>query len=544
MYILLLLQCQIISALSIGNSIRRFSLSWNNQKIHHPSAHQYIGSIEDVPIFVVESRHSSPVTLTIGTERVVPAFIDPKDATDFLAEIAQTESSDEFQCSSLRIRVMTLSQWFEKVDPSKERLTSRIKYKLVPSSTQNEPKNIYTPLRPRHDSSVPLFFSKRLVITSSSGQTLTPLFFDLNDLYDHTKVFKDPKQRELIMKSVEVLPLIDQLLLQYKLQGARNQSTGNVTLYPIRNLTFDGIRDIGFADDKATLEKYGIPLPPQVLNVAVKSNRMGIYNLIKHVLVSYEETLVDAVSSVKNDKFEKRKTMFIKLIAAVTIRWYTMYRWKTYDRLLLKPLNLEEYERTKSNRERARENLHVYQVLWQEHCYTMKRLATINFLTVPSRLLEEWNEATDIFDKYKLQDSLSTNCEMTDVMDRLNELMYGVTEVHNGTDTVLEKQTLKTILKESQYVALNTDDPNVESLEVLKRQKINEFQTMVNVGIKNFEDTLVSLSVQLNNLTQFSRMLSKKLFIKKPTMEYIKQLKVENIASIFKMCRICPLTPS
>ncbi|ORM40518.1 Malignant T-cell-amplified sequence 1 -like protein [Babesia sp. Xinjiang] len=403
-FLLILLPLQTISGLWVGKSISDFPLNWNSKVIHKPRAHQYFGSLDDVLVFVVESQYSSPVTLTIGKECIITAFIDSKDATDFLAEIAQTEPPD-------------------------------------------------------------------------------------------------------------------------------------------------GIRDLEFVHDKEILEKYGIPVPPPVLRIAASNNRMGIYNLVKHVLVRYEETLLEEVTSVTNEKFDKRKTMFVKLIAAITIRWYTMYRWKTLDRLLLKPLNNEGRGKTKTNHEKVRncdfiiENTHLL-CYSRQNCHTSsgtrespcvpsivagtllyhEKVGICDRSHVTNRLLEDWNETRNIFERYKLQDSIKVDCEMTDVMDRLNELMYEVIEVHEGKND-FAKQKLEILLNDTQGDVRNAAEADTVSVEVLRKQKINEFQTTINVGINDFEDLLVSLSVQFNNLSQFSRLLSQKLFVKKDSVEYINILK-------------------
>ncbi|EDO06455.2 hypothetical protein BBOV_II005010 [Babesia bovis T2Bo] len=294
----------------------------------------------------------------------------------------------------------------------------------------------------------------------------------------------------------------------------KRQEEYPVTQYPINNMTFDGIRDIEFADDTSTLTGYGIPLPPQLLNIPVTNNRMGIYNLIKHVLVSYEEALVDAVASCNDEKFEKRKTMFTKLIAAVTVRWYTTYRWKTYDRVLAGPRNVSTPDQLALKRRKNSENLHVYQVLWEEHCYTMKRL------------LEEWNEAVDIYEAFKSGDGVQDDCEMADVMERLNEIMHVNSEPAEERPPATDCQDLAGILKDAHELISASDNANNEdSIEHLKKQNINEFQSMVNIGIKQFEELLDELSIHLNNLSQFSRLLSRKLFVKRPLSEYVDKLK-------------------
>ncbi|GIX63216.1 diguanylate cyclase [Babesia caballi] len=307
------------------------------------------------------------------------------------------------------------------------------------------------------------------------------------------------------------------------LQKATDVSEGVVTVYPLKYMAFDVIRDVTFVEDKSILEQHGIPLPPPTLNIAINKRQTGIYNLVKQVLVSYEDALVDAVTRVTSDKFDKRKTMFNKLIAAVTIRWYTVYRWKTHDRMLLKQvnatayniykkqLNNEGYERGKRNHDKAFftsevlnysgvkivqtcENLHVYQILWQEHCQTMKML------------LEEWNEAKDVVDKYGLPETTDAYYEVTDVMDRLNEMIRGVnSELHSEfNQEEREKVSLKSLLMGAHRDAEGQVTCGTDHVEAVKKQKTNEFQTMISLGINNFEKVLASLSLQFNNLVRYS----------------------------------------
>lgn len=286
-------------------------------------------------------------------------------------------------------------------------------------------------------------------------------------------------------------------------------SESMITLYPIKYVGFDGLRDISFSEDRGMLEQHGIPVPPTSLNIGV-SNRKGIYQLVKHVLTKYEEFLVDRVTNADNGKFEKRKTMFMKLIAAVTVRWYSIYRWKTFDRMMIRSLNVEAFGTGKRLYEKTCENLHVYQILWQEHCNTVKQL------------LEEWNEAKSIIGTYELRDVTEANCEMTDVMDHLNEMMQTVTLDHVPAvcESRLDELNLATLLSGVQCDVAG--DQN--RLFMSKKQKINEFQTMINLGINNFENILASLSVHFQNLAQFSRLLSHKMFKKMKPVEYIRKL--------------------
>ncbi|GBE60617.1 ribosome biogenesis GTP-binding protein, putative [Babesia ovata] len=69
-------------------------------------------------------------------ENIVAAFVDPRDAIDYLTELNQANPPVEYDFPTLRIRILSLQEWFEKIDPVESRIPSNIKYKLVPSSSQ------------------------------------------------------------------------------------------------------------------------------------------------------------------------------------------------------------------------------------------------------------------------------------------------------------------------------------------------------------------------------------------------------------------------
>lgn len=299
----------------------------------------------------------------------------------------------------------------------------------------------------------------------------------------------------------------------------RRETEEIITQYPIKYMGFGGIKDVTFAEGIKMLDQYGIPTPSISLNIEVNSNKMGIYQLVKHVLLKYEEWLLDSVTNTVNEKFEKRKTMFIKLIAAVTLRWYSIYRWKTYDRMIKTSANLDIYGEGKNMYERTCENLHIYQILWQEHCNTMKLL------------LNEWNEAQNIIGEFGLSDVSDAKYEMTDVMEQLNEIMKTVTTEPERVSCSKDagNTSLKELLNDVNRGSIREMGNENNQLEILKRQKINEFQNMVNVGITKFEKVLESLSVDFNNLSQISRLLSHKMFKKRDTLEYFTQLKAYSL---------------
>ncbi|KAG6440137.1 Tic22-like family protein [Babesia bovis T2Bo] len=219
MFALILFQCQIVNALSLWNLGAVLPLYKNYPGIQRTPAHQYFGTVDDIPVFVVESKYSSPVILTLGNERVVTGFVDPKDAVDFLSEIAQTEGPDEYRSSNLRIKVMNLKQWLDKADPNRNRIRSNIKYKIVPSSDQKTSRDLYLPFRHRNKSHVSVFYSKNLALNSPSGQSLTPLFLDLKDLQQYISTIEDPVHREHCSRSIDVMSLFDLLLANPTLDG-------------------------------------------------------------------------------------------------------------------------------------------------------------------------------------------------------------------------------------------------------------------------------------------------------------------------------------
>ncbi|GBE60618.1 esterase FE4-like isoform 2, putative [Babesia ovata] len=103
-------------------------------------------------------------------------------------------------------------------------------------------------------------------------------------------------------------------------------SEGIVTLYPIKSTGFELIKDVPLVEDKELLNRYGIPMPPRSLHVSLNGVQ-DTYTLVKHVLRRYEKVLVDTVERATNVKFDKRKTMLIKL---------SELTWKTCDRRILK----------------------------------------------------------------------------------------------------------------------------------------------------------------------------------------------------------------
>ncbi|CDR94218.1 hypothetical protein, conserved [Babesia bigemina] len=289
------------------------------------------------------------------------------------------------------------------------------------------------------------------------------------------------------------------------------------------------IKDISFVADTELLNRYGIPIPPRSPQGSLNGVQ-DTYALVKHVLRRYEGMLVDTVERATNVKFDKRKTMLIKLIGAVTIRWHTIYRWKTCDRAILRSLTVGNKD--PMIYEQRCDNLHVYQLLWQEHCSAMKHL------------LEEWSEARSIGVQYALSDSSHDNTEITDVMDRINRLIRGtVSEVQSVTvESVRATMTLDHLLNKNyvdEAVQVTFDTRGVGNL---KRQKINNLQMTINLGISNFEKILGTVSLQLNSLVRFSRLMSHKLFKKAKPLEYVTLLKVIRKAICNTMCRTHPTT--
>lgn len=123
-------------------------------------------------------------------------------------------------------------------------------------------------------------------------------------------------------------------------------------------------------------------------------------------------------------------------------------------------------------------------------------------LPTVTRLLEEWNEAKSIIGTYELRDVTEANCEMTDVMDHLNEMMQTVTLDHVPAvcESRLDELNLATLLSGVQCDVAG--DQN--RLFMSKKQKINEFQTMV--CLLHWWEIRVRLIWALTTLRTFSHL--------------------------------------
>lgn len=71
------------------------------------------------------------------------------------------------------------------------------------------------PLSSNKELFVPLFYSRKLVIPSQSHKSVTPLFLDFEDLIGHINTLNDSEQRELALRSIGIVSLVDFLLVCY-----------------------------------------------------------------------------------------------------------------------------------------------------------------------------------------------------------------------------------------------------------------------------------------------------------------------------------------
>ncbi|CDR94219.1 hypothetical protein BBBOND_0105280 [Babesia bigemina] len=219
MIIFMLLLCQATLGLYIGRPLSNINFGSIRKDVPSHFFHSHLGNAKDVPIFVVESITSPVITRITRSEKIVTAFVDPRDAIDYLTELTQAGSAVEYELPSLRIRILTLQELFEKIDPTKPRISSHIKYKLVPSSSQLPLASLYLPLSYKNDVHIPLFYSKALNISPTEGKVLTPLFWDFADLTASINMISDLQHREALIKSIGILSLFDILLENPRLDG-------------------------------------------------------------------------------------------------------------------------------------------------------------------------------------------------------------------------------------------------------------------------------------------------------------------------------------
>lgn len=211
MFLVFALYAHVAFGLSVRSYLPRLCILECYKGSRNSPTHSYPDTLKDIPLFVVESKHSKPIVLTHNHEQIISVFVDPKDANDFLTEVYQAEPTGSNSESKLHIRVTNLQEWLEKVDPSVPKLESKIKFKLVPSSTQLTKAYEYMPLTSRNDLFVPLFYSKSLSV-QSSNKLVTPLFLDFDDLLSSINLLNNKNQIDGAIKSIEVMSLVDLLL--------------------------------------------------------------------------------------------------------------------------------------------------------------------------------------------------------------------------------------------------------------------------------------------------------------------------------------------
>lgn len=92
MFPLFVLYIHIVTGLSIRPSILGNPFVSRNKADSVPPSRQYSDTLKNIPVFLVESKYSTPIALKDNGGQLISVFIDPRDALDFLTEIAQAES--------------------------------------------------------------------------------------------------------------------------------------------------------------------------------------------------------------------------------------------------------------------------------------------------------------------------------------------------------------------------------------------------------------------------------------------------------------------
>ncbi|XP_952735.1 uncharacterized protein TA17275 [Theileria annulata] len=248
-------------------------------------------------------------------------------------------------------------------------------------------------------------------------------------------------------------------------------------LYLSVHTALEVIRDQDIEEDCIILEKFGIPIPPKVLNFDFGPG-LTQFTLVMSVFSKYSEFLLKSIEDSKDERFLKRKIMFTKLVKAINLKFICSFRWKYFDTVLLK---------------RVKEYLKIYKSLWQEHCKSMQRL------------LGEWNEATCITKVYGLEQTSETN--ISSVVSKLNELVEECTsepdpKAHTAEDNSKLDQKSSELLR-----GVVVDDEYKESIEVLKSKiensrftRTNQLQLMVNRIIGKYEELLNKVEAHNDSL--------------------------------------------
>ncbi|KAF5153182.1 hypothetical protein TpMuguga_04g02645 [Theileria parva strain Muguga] len=284
--------------------------------------------------------------------------------------------------------------------------------------------------------------------------------------------------------------------------------------YNFNHKAFEVISNQNIEEDCMILEKFGVPIPPKVLNLNLGPG-LNQFSLVMNVFSKYSEFLLKSIEDSKDERFLKRKVMFTKLVKAVNLKFICSFRWKYFDILLLKRIDRSSFG-INSNVKNVKEYLKIYKSLWQEHCKSMQRL------------LGEWNEATCITKVYGLEQINEAN--ISSVVSKLNELVEECTsqpdpyENRVEDNAELNQKSASGLLRE---VIVN--DEYKESLEVLKSKiesarftRINQLQLMVNRIIGKYEDLLNKVETYNDSLVKLSACISEKMFSRMSIKEYVK----------------------
>ncbi|UKJ99965.2 hypothetical protein MACK_000031 [Theileria orientalis] len=310
----------------------------------------------------------------------------------------------------------------------------------------------------------------------------------------------------------------------------------------LNHQSFDIIKNIKIDRDSTILQEFGVPLPVPLLSVDVVPNQSQ-FALIVQVFSRYTEHLLDSIERCKDQKFAKRRTMFIKLVNAMNLKFICAFRWKYYDRLLLKSIDRNKFGLS-NNIQKVKEYLQIYQSLWQEHCRSMQRL------------LGEWNDVNYLMNNYKIDKPEET--EISNAIEEINKLVEATTistkdsgKVHEvdvatndgNTDTAdkgaqsTDHQAIATCNTSTDLLDLLNNVPcdgeYVKSIDKMKNKinhlkytRTNQLQQIVNRTIGKYEELLDKLEAYNDTLVKVSSNISEKMFKKMPINQYVKLIQV------------------
>ncbi|BAM42505.1 conserved hypothetical protein [Theileria orientalis strain Shintoku] len=268
------------------------------------------------------------------------------------------------------------------------------------------------------------------------------------------------------------------------------------------------------------MKEFGVPLPVSLLSVDVVSNQSQ-FALIVEVFSRYTEHILDSIEKCKDPKFAKRRTMFIKLVNAMNLKFICAFRWKHYDRLLLKSIDRSRFGLS-NNIQKVKEYLQIYQSLWQEHCRSMQRL------------LGEWNDANYLMNTYKIDKTEET--EISNTIEEINKLVEAttITTKDRGSLDKAEDVTISTSANMLELLSkVPCDGEYVKSMDKMKNKinnlkytRTNQLQQIVNRTIGKYEELLDKLEAYNDTLVKVSSSISEKMFKRMPINQYVKLIQV------------------